>query len=76
MNRYVTHSYIRPLARTRNGLLIAAVRVLVVCLVLLIYAVLSMDLITNPQGLAAAYTLLLLGYLHVEIKNLWTRKTK
>jgi hypothetical protein len=47
---------------------------LVVLLALLLYAVLPMDLITNSQGLAA-YTLLLLAYLSVEIRNLWTRDT-
>ena len=49
-------------------------RALVALLALLIYAVLSIDLITNSLGLAA-YTLLLLGYLYVETKNLWTRET-
>ncbi|MBU2604244.1 MAG: hypothetical protein KKA32_19110 [Actinobacteria bacterium] len=55
-------------------MLIVAVRVLVVCLALLISAVLSIELITNSQGLAA-YTLLLLGYLYVETRNLWARET-
>ncbi len=50
------------------------IRALVVCLTLLIYAVLSIDLITDSQGLVA-YTLLLLGYLSVEAKNLWGRET-
>ena len=49
-------------------------RAVVVCLALLIYAVLSMDLITDSQGLVV-YTLLLLGYLSVEFKNLWGRET-
>lgn len=68
-------SCIRPLAHTRNGMLTAVVRALVVCLALLIYAMLAMDLIKNSQGLAA-YTLLLLGYLYVETRNLWARETQ
>ena len=75
MNSYANRSYVHPQSRTRNWMLTTAVRVLAVCLALLIYAVLSIHLITNSQGLAA-YTLLLLGYLYVEIKNLWTRDTQ
>ena len=70
MNSYANSSYVRPQSRTMNGVPTAAMRALVVCSALLIYAVLSVDLITNAQGLAA-YSLLLLGYLYVEIKNLW-----
>lgn len=50
---------------------ITALRVLVVCSALLIYVVLSKDLLGTPQGLLA-YTLLLLGYLYVEARNLWS----
>lgn len=76
MNSYeANNSYIRPQLRARSWMLTAAVRVLVVSLALLIYAVLSMDLITNAQGLAA-YTLLLLGYLYVETRNLWARESQ
>ncbi|MHB0866224.1 MAG: hypothetical protein ACYC6B_02945 [Thermoleophilia bacterium] len=74
MNSYANSSHVRHQSRTRNGMLIVAVRMLVVCLALLIYAVLSIDLITNSLGLAA-YTLLLLGYLYVETRNLWKRET-
>lgn len=74
MNSYATSSYVRPLERPRNAMLIAALRALVVFLASLIYTVLSIDLITNSQGLVA-YTLLLLGYLYVETRNLWTRET-
>ena len=73
MNSYANSSHARPQSRPSNGMFIVAVRVLVVCLALLIYEVLSMELITNSQGLAA-YTLLLLGYLYVETRNLWTRE--
>lgn len=74
MNNSETNNYyIHPQSSIRKGIGIAAVRVLVVCFALLIYALLSIDLITNYQGLAA-YTLLLLGYLYVENKNLWTRE--
>jgi len=76
MNSYaVNNSYIRPQLRARNGMFTAAVRMLVVLLALLVYATLTMDLITNFQGLVA-YALLLLGYLYVEIRNLWTRETQ
>src|SRR5438093_9484586 len=51
------------------------IRAVVVCLALLIYAVLSIGLITDSQGLVA-YTLLLLGYLAVEFKNLWERDSE
>ncbi len=74
MNRYhANNSYIRPLAHTRNGMLPATMRVLALCLALLIYAALSMDLITNAHGLVA-YTLLLLGYLYAEAKILVARE--
>lgn len=52
----------------------AALRVLVVLSALLIYAALSLDVITDFQGLSA-YTLLLLGYLYGETRNLWVRET-
>lgn len=70
MNSYESNTYVRPLASTRNVTLIVALRALVVFLVLLIYAALSVDLIANSQGFVA-YTLLLVGYLYVEIRNLW-----
>lgn len=50
-------------------------RVLVVVVALLIREALSADSITNSQGLVA-YTLLLLGYLCVEIGNLWSRENR
>lgn len=74
MNSYANNTHVRPLPRTKTGILIAGLRVLVVFLALMIYAGLSMDLITNFQGLVV-YSLLLLGYLYVEAKNLWTRDT-
>ncbi len=49
-----------------------AVTFLTLCSVLLIYMVLSMELISNAQGLVA-YTLILLGYLYLEIKYLRVR---
>lgn len=67
------NSYVRPKSHTRNSVLPAALRVLALCLALLIYAALAMDLITNSQGLVA-YTLLLLGYLYAEAKNLRARE--
>lgn len=73
MNSYANSPYVRPQSRAGNGMLTAALRVLVVCLALLIYAVRSMDSITNSQGLVA-YTLLLLGYLYIETRNLWARE--
>lgn len=70
MNSYEANNFhISSQSRARNGMLTAVLRVLVVCLALLIYAVLSIDLITNSDGLTA-YSLLLLGYLYVEAKNL------
>lgn len=44
-------------------------RVLVACSALFVYVALAMDFITNSQGLEA-YTVLLLGYLFIEAKNL------
>lgn len=67
------NSYVRPKSHARNRMLPATLRVLALCLGLLIYAALTMDLITNPHGLVA-YTLLLLSYLYVEAKNLHARK--
>lgn len=67
------NSYVRPKSHTRNSVLPATLRLLALCLALLVYAALAMDLITNSQGLAV-YTLLLLGYLYVETKNLWARE--
>lgn len=63
------NSHIGPQSRIGNGIFLAPLRTLVVCLALLIYVGLSIDLITNSQGLTA-YSLLLLGYLYVEAKNL------
>jgi hypothetical protein len=54
-------------------MLIAALRVLVIVSALLLYAVLSIELITDSQGFVA-YTLLLLGYLFVEARNLRVRE--
>ncbi|MDQ3776856.1 MAG: hypothetical protein M3461_22145 [Pseudomonadota bacterium] len=54
---------------------IAGLRVLVAFSALLIYAVLSTDLITSSQGFVV-YTLLLLGYLYAEAKHLWVRDTR
>lgn len=73
MNSYGKNSYSGLLTTTRNVLLIRALRALALFLALLIYALLTMDLIANSQSLVA-YTLLLLGYLYVEIKNLWVRE--
>ena len=62
------------MAHAGNDVSIAGLRVLVVFFALLVYAMLSSDMITNSQGLVA-YTLLLLGYLYVEARNLWRRET-
>lgn len=62
-----------PRARAGDGMLSAAVRALVVCLALLIYAALSADLIVGFQGLTA-YTLLLLLYLYTETRKLRSRQ--
>ena len=74
MNSYAeNNSYISPQLLARYGMFAMAARMLVVLLALLVYATLTIDLITNFQGLAA-YTLLLLGYLSVEIRNQWIRE--
>lgn len=73
MSSYAGHAYVRPLVRSRNGMFIAALRMLAVFSALLIYALLSIELITNSQGLVA-YTSLLLAYLCVEARNLWVRE--
>ena len=81
MNSYADSRYTFAPSSTDKGMLMAVLRALVVFLALLIYAVLSAGLstnshwITNSQGLVA-YTLLLLGYLCVEARNLWTRKPR
>lgn len=73
MNNYETNSSYAPSpVHPRKGMVIDAARVLAACLVLLIYAALSLDLMTDFQGLTA-YTLLLLGYLYGEIRHLWAR---
>lgn len=74
MNSNASNFRIGPLARTRNGTFIAVLRVLVVLLALLIYAMLSRDLITHFEGLSI-YALLLLGYLYGETRNLWMRES-
>jgi len=74
MNSYEANNFsIRPLARARNRMPPAILRLSVLCFAVLIYAALPMDWITNSQGLAA-YSLLLLGYLYVETRNLWARE--
>lgn len=74
MNSYeANNSQIRHPLRARNGMLPATLRVLALCLALLVSAMLTMDLITNSQGLVV-YTLLLLGYLYLEAKNLQARE--
>lgn len=70
MNSSASKTGFPTLAHARNEISIAGLRALVVFVALLVYAVLSIDLITNSQGLVA-YTLLLLGYLYVETRNLW-----
>lgn len=69
MNNCTINDDVRPLARTRTVSFIAELRVLGVIIALLVHAALDRDLITESQGLIA-YTLLLLGYLSVEIRNL------
>ncbi|HEY9278152.1 MAG TPA: hypothetical protein VIO87_08120 [Methylotenera sp.] len=49
-----------------------ALILLTLCLALLIYMVLSMEVISNAQGLVA-YTLILLGYLYLETRSLRAR---
>jgi hypothetical protein len=74
MNSFdANNSHIRHPSRVRNGMFSATLRVLALCLALLIYVALTVDLIANSQGLGA-YTLLLMGYLYVETRNLWARE--
>ena len=74
MNTDISATYkIRSLAHTANETIYPAVRVgVALFLAWLFYELLSRDLITNSQGLVA-FSSLLLSYLFVEIKNLWTR---
>jgi len=74
MSSEATNNDITLPACTGNAMFIAALRTLVILLTFSIYTVLSRDLITNAQGLVA-YTVLLIGYLSVETKNLWARET-
>jgi hypothetical protein len=73
MVSYETNAYLRPQAALRSGMLIAALRVLVIVSALLLNAVLSIELITDFQGLVA-YSVLLLGYLGAETGNLRVRE--
>jgi hypothetical protein len=75
MNSYTLNSFEGPLASTKQGMFIVGLRVLGAILALLIYSVLAMDLITDTQGLVA-FTVLLLGYLYVEIRKLWVLDTR
>ena len=68
------NTWVLSLTHTRNKIYITGLRALVVFIALLVYAVLSTDLITNSQGLVV-YTLLLLGYLYAEISNLRRSET-
>ena len=74
MNCNASNTYIPNLAFTGNEISICGLRILVVFFALLVYAVLSIDLITNSQGLVAN-TVLLLGYLYAETRNLWKSET-
>jgi len=74
MNSYANGRYVFAPSGADRGMLIAGLRVLVVFCAVLIFAALSAELITNFQGLVA-YTLLLLGYLCVEVRNLWTSES-
>ena len=81
MNSYADSRYTFAPSSTDKGMLMAGLRALVVFLALLMYAVLSVNSITsshwitNSQGLAA-YTLLLLGYLCIETRMLWTQEPR
>jgi hypothetical protein len=70
MNNFTNNSLagIRP--QFRNGKKIVALRLLVLFFAALIYGMLSANLIVDSQGFIA-YTSLLLGYLFLELKNLW-----
>ena len=70
MNSYAFTDHLHSQVRSGTGALSAATKVLVLCASLLIYALLSQDLITNSQALVAN-TILLLGYLSIEAKTLW-----
>lgn len=74
MKSDVTNHYAHHLAHIQNAMSIAALRTLVIFLALSIYTLLSGDLITNAQGLVV-YTMLLVGYLSAETRNLRTRDT-
>ena len=75
MNSYESsNSLIRPQSRAKGFILIAGVRVLALCLTMLIYSLLTIELITDNQGLGAS-TILLLGYLYAEARNLWARES-
>ncbi|MBT6046582.1 MAG: hypothetical protein HOG49_07155 [Candidatus Scalindua sp.] len=73
MNSYdISDAYLRPQVHVNNSWFVASVRMLVLSLALLVYILLLIDLITNFQGMVI-YTLLLLSYISVEIRNLWAR---
>lgn len=74
MNKYANNLSIRAQSRIGNGVPTVVVRALVVVIALLTNELLSIDLITNPQGLVV-YTFLLLAYLYSETRNQWKRET-
>ncbi len=73
MNIYANDTYEGALPRTGSAASITIWWVIALVFAALIYTALYMKLITDFEGLGA-YTLLLLGYLGVEIKNLWSRE--
>ena len=72
MATYANSTHVSTFARTGNEMIVFG-RVLTLILAGLFYAALSSRLITDFEGLGV-YTVLLLGYLGVEIKNLWSRE--
>lgn len=76
MNNFARKSNIYPMSDGRKRISsIVGLKVVVLFFATLFYLILSVDLITNSQGLIA-YTLLLLSYLYLEVRNLWKCEKK
>lgn len=72
MTSYEANASLPPIAVLQSGMLIGALRVFVIVIALLLYAALSIKLITDSESLFA-YTVLLLGHLYVEARTLRVR---
>ncbi len=73
MNSKPLNLYQQRAALGTISMLVMGLRLLVFCMVFLLHAMLTADLITNSQGLIF-YTLILLGYLFFEARYLWRRE--